>query len=114
MLIASQSVTPACTVEQPRKLDEARAGRRRQRQALLEAALEDIEDFGLKADRLRRHRPRGLRVTDLVAAVWCQQQLAYTLSLTVHQVGAMGARNLCSCCAAVCGAGSQSASLSMG
>ena len=89
VLTTSQSVTPACTVEQPRKSDDARAERRRQRQALLEAALEDIEDFGLKADRLRRHRPRGLRVTDLVAAVWCQQQLAYTLSLTVHQVGAL-------------------------
>ena len=89
VLTTSQSV--ACTVEQPHKSDEARAERRKQRQALLEAALEDIEDFGLKADRLRRHRPRGLRVTDLVAAVWCQQQLAYTLSLTVHQVGASAA-----------------------
>ena len=89
VLTASQSVTPACTVEHSRKLDDARAERRRQRQALVEAALEDIEDFGLKADRLRRHRPRGLRVTDLVAAVWCQQQLAYTLSLAVHQVSAV-------------------------
>ena len=87
----TMSQSAACTVEQPRRSDEARAERRRQRQALLEAALEDIEDFGLKADRLRRHRPRGLRVTDLVAAVWCQQQLAYTLSLTVHQVGASAA-----------------------
>lgn len=88
VLTTSQSVIPACPAEPPRKSDKARAERRRQRQALLEAALEDIEDFGLKADRLRRHRPRGLRVTDLVAAVWCQQQLAYTLSLTVHQVDA--------------------------
>lgn len=40
----------------------------------------EIEDFGLKLNRLVRHRPRGLSVTDLAQSEWCQQQVAYAFS----------------------------------
>lgn len=45
-----------------------------------EETLPDLEDFGLKVNRRAKHRPRGLRVTDITGAEWCQQQLAFALS----------------------------------
>lgn len=52
----------------------------------LEAVLPDLEDFGLKVNRRAKHRPRGLRVTDLTGAEWCQQQLAFALSARLPKV----------------------------
>ena len=52
----------------------------------LEAVLPDLEDFGLKLNRRAKHRPRGLRVTDITAAEWCQQQLAFALSARLPKV----------------------------
>lgn len=46
----------------------------------------DIEDFGLKKNRLARHRPGGLMVTDIAAAEWCQQQVAFSLSARLPKV----------------------------
>ena len=52
----------------------------------LEAVLPDLEDFGLKVNRRAKHRPRGLRVTDITGAEWCQQQLAFALSARLPKV----------------------------
>lgn len=49
--------------------------------------LPDLEDYGLTLDRLAVHRRRGLVVTDITAAEWCQQQLAFTLSARIPKVG---------------------------
>lgn len=49
--------------------------------------LPDVEDFGLKVNRRAKHRPRGLRVTDITSAEWCQQQVAFTLSARLPKVG---------------------------
>ncbi len=38
--------------------------------------------------RLSRYRRRGLAVTDVTSAEWCQQQLAYTLSAKIKKVPA--------------------------
>lgn len=48
--------------------------------------LPDLEDFGLKINRRAKHRPRGLRVTDITGAEWCQQQLAFALSARLPKV----------------------------
>ena len=48
--------------------------------------LPDLEDFGLKLDRLVKHRPVGLVVTDITNSEWCQQQLAFTLSARLPKV----------------------------
>lgn len=48
--------------------------------------LHDLEDFGVKVNRRAKHRPRGLRVTDLTSAEWCQQQVAFTLSARLPKV----------------------------
>lgn len=52
----------------------------------VEDALPDLEDFGLKVNRRAKHRPRGLRVTDITGAEWCQQQLAFALSARLPKV----------------------------
>lgn len=52
----------------------------------LEEILPDLEDFGLKVNRRAKHRPRGLRVTDITGAEWCQQQLAFALSARLPKV----------------------------
>lgn len=54
--------------------------------ALESALLPDLEDFGLKINRRAKHRPRGLRVTDITGAEWCQQQLAFALSARLPKV----------------------------
>ena len=46
----------------------------------VEAVLPYLEAFGLKVNSRAKHRPRGLRVTDITGAEWCQQQLAFALS----------------------------------
>ena len=51
-----------------------------------EGVLPDLEDFGLKVNRRAKHRPRGLRVTDITGAEWCQQQLAFALSARLPKV----------------------------
>lgn len=48
--------------------------------------LPDLEDFGLKLNRLVKHRPVGLVVTDITRSEWCQQQLAFTLSACLPKV----------------------------
>ena len=48
--------------------------------------LPDLEDFGLKLNRLVKHRPVGLVVTDITSSEWCQQQLAFTLSARLPKV----------------------------
>ena len=52
----------------------------------VQKALPDLEDFGLKVNRRAKHRPRGLRVTDITGAEWCQQQLAFALSARLPKV----------------------------
>ena len=52
----------------------------------VEEALPEFEDFGLKVNRRAKHRPRGLRVTDITGAEWCQQQLAFALSARLPKV----------------------------
>lgn len=54
--------------------------------ALESVLLPDLEDFGLKINRRAKHRPRGLRVTDITGAEWCQQQLAFALSARLPKV----------------------------
>lgn len=60
-----------------------------------EETLPDLEDFGLKVNRRAKHRPRGLRVTDITGAEWCQQQLAFALSARLSKV------NTLACCSNV-------------
>lgn len=59
----------------------------------LEVVLPDLEDFGLKVNRRAKHRPRGLRVTDITGAEWCQQQLAYALSARLPKVNIFACSN---------------------
>ena len=54
--------------------------------ASVEACLPDVEDFGIKLNRRAKHRPRGLRVTDITSAEWCQQLVAFTLSARLPKV----------------------------
>ena len=51
-----------------------------------EENLPDLEDFGLKVNSRAKHRPKGLRVTDITSAEWCQQQVAFTLSARLPKV----------------------------
>lgn len=50
------------------------------------AAVPDLEDFGLKVNRLVKYRPRGLYVTDIAESEWCQQQKAFALSVRLPKV----------------------------
>ena len=71
------------------QLDDAQHQTKPSDQELLSAvekALPDLEDFGLKVNRRAKHRPRGLRVTDITGAEWCQQQLAFALSARLPKV----------------------------
>ena len=60
-----------------------------------EEVLPDLEDFGLKVNRRAKHRPRGLRVTDITGAEWCQQQLAFALSARLPKVNTLGFLQQC-------------------
>lgn len=40
----------------------------------------DLEELGLAKNRLSQRSGKGLRVSDLAAAEWCQQQVALTAS----------------------------------
>lgn len=68
-----QQLLPALPEAHPEASDQLVA-------ASVEACLPDVEDFGVKLNRRAKHRPRGLRVTDITSAEWCQQQVAFTLS----------------------------------
>lgn len=46
----------------------------------------DIEEAGLVIDRISANRSRGLAVTDITSAEWCQQQVAYNLTSTIPKV----------------------------
>ena len=46
----------------------------------------DLEDAGLVLDRASLFRPRGLAVTDVSSAEWCQQQVAYKLTVQLPDV----------------------------
>ena len=73
------SQQPAAEEHANASVDEAVA-------SALDAVLPDLEDFGLKVNRRAKHRPRGLRVTDITRAEWCQQQLAFALSARLPKV----------------------------
>ena len=49
--------------------------------------LPDLEDFGLKANRLAKYRSFGLFVTDITSSEWCQQKVAFELSAHLKKVG---------------------------
>lgn len=53
---------------------------------LEDLAVTDLEDLAAAFSRVSLHRPRGLRVTDLTSAEWCQLQVAYTLGTRVPRV----------------------------
>ena len=74
-----QQLLPALPEARPEASDQLVA-------ASVEACLPDVEDFGVKLNRRAKHRPRGLRVTDITSAEWCQQQVAFTLSARLPKV----------------------------
>ena len=55
------------------------------------APTRDVEDLVALPPRLQRHRPRGLKVTDLAAQEWCERELAFTLSRGRHETAEMAA-----------------------
>lgn len=46
----------------------------------------DLEDVGLVYNRAARFRRHGLKVTDISASEWCQQQVAFSLSAALPRV----------------------------
>lgn len=54
--------------------------------------VEDIEEAFQLLDRCTRYRPRGLMVTDITAAEWCQAQVAYSMARPDLKVGTQGFR----------------------
>lgn len=83
----SRALQPEALVQQcARAPDQPNEGVDQAVASVANDSLPDLEDFGVKVNRRAKHRPGGLRVTDITSAEWCQQQVAFTLSARLPQV----------------------------
>ncbi|KAL0022119.1 hypothetical protein WJX79_000406 [Trebouxia sp. C0005] len=82
----SRALQPEALVQQcARAPDQPNEGVDQAVASVANDSLPDLEDFGVKVNRRAKHRPGGLRVTDITSAEWCQQQVAFTLSARLPQ-----------------------------